>query len=188
MDAFSYLSVLLSIILGLAITEVLQGFRGLMHARSRTIMYWPVIAWGVLVVVIAVQGWWTMFGYRHIEDWNFLEFSVVLLQTIVVYLLAALALPDVHGDAAVDLRKHYYEHANWFFTMLLALIFVSLLKSLAVEGKLPDPADLTFHGLFAALSLSGIVIRAPRFHESLAALGLLLMGSYIATLFVHLRP
>jgi hypothetical protein len=68
MDAFSYLSVLLSIILGLAITEVLQGFRGLMHARSRTIVYWPVIAWGVLVVVIAVQGWWTMFGYRHIED------------------------------------------------------------------------------------------------------------------------
>ena len=34
MDAFSYLSVLLSIILGLAITQVLQGFRGLMLARS----------------------------------------------------------------------------------------------------------------------------------------------------------
>jgi hypothetical protein len=35
MDAFGYLSVLLSIIVGLAITQVLRGFRGLMLARSR---------------------------------------------------------------------------------------------------------------------------------------------------------
>lgn len=34
MDAFSYLSVLISIILGLAVTQVLQGFRGLMLARA----------------------------------------------------------------------------------------------------------------------------------------------------------
>ena len=33
MDAFSYLSVLLSIIVGLAITQVLTGFRGIMLWR-----------------------------------------------------------------------------------------------------------------------------------------------------------
>ena len=33
MDAFSYLSVLLSIILGLAIAQVLQGYRALLLAR-----------------------------------------------------------------------------------------------------------------------------------------------------------
>jgi heme/copper-type cytochrome/quinol oxidase subunit 4 len=38
LDAFSYLSVLLSIILGLAITQVLLGLRSLMHARSRVRM------------------------------------------------------------------------------------------------------------------------------------------------------
>jgi hypothetical protein len=187
MDAFSYLSVLLSIILGLAITEVLQGFRGLMHARSRTVVYWPVLAWGVLVIVIAVQGWWSMFGYREIPDWTFLGFSVVLLQTIAVYLLAALALPEARGDARVDLREHYYEHRRWFFAMLLAIVFVSLLKSLVLEDKLPRPADLAFHCVFAVLSLSGIVIRAPRYHEALAALGLVLMGAYIGILFVHLH-
>jgi len=187
MDAFSYLSVLLSIILGLAITEVLQGFRGLMHARSRTVVYWPVIVWGVLVIVIAVQGWWSMFGYRDIKDWTFIGFSVVLLQTIAVYLLAALALPEARGDAVVDLRKHYYEHRNWFFAMLLVIIFVSILKSLVLEDKLPRPADLAFHGLFAALSLSGIVIRAPRYHEALALLAFVMMSAYIGLLFVHLH-
>ena len=38
-DAFSYLSVLLSIILGLAITQILQGLRRLMQARSRLRVY-----------------------------------------------------------------------------------------------------------------------------------------------------
>ena len=40
MDAFSYLSVLISIILGLAVTQALQGFRGLMLARSRVRASW----------------------------------------------------------------------------------------------------------------------------------------------------
>ena len=35
MDAFSYLSVLLSIILGLAIAQVLQGYRAILLARGR---------------------------------------------------------------------------------------------------------------------------------------------------------
>ena len=34
MDAFAHLSVLVSIILGLAITQVLQGFRGIVLART----------------------------------------------------------------------------------------------------------------------------------------------------------
>ena len=45
MDEFSYLSVLLSVILGLAVTQILKGFRGLLLSRARIRLYWPVIAW-----------------------------------------------------------------------------------------------------------------------------------------------
>jgi len=44
MDEFSYLSVLLSIILGLAVTQILQVFRGLLLSRARVLIYWPVLA------------------------------------------------------------------------------------------------------------------------------------------------
>lgn len=80
MDAFSYLSVLISIILGLAVTQVLQGFRGLMLARSRVRTYWPALVWAVLVLVICVQVWWAMFGLsqRTAARWTFLDFGLVL--------------------------------------------------------------------------------------------------------------
>ncbi len=186
MDAFSYLSVLISLILGLAITQVLQGFRELMQARSRLRGYWPSVTWAVLVVVISVQAWWSMFGMRLHANWTFVEFSTVLAQTIVLYLLAALALPDAHGDEAIDLRAYYDGQRRWFFSLLVILILTSLAKSLVVEGQLPRALDLAFHLLFAALGASGALVAHRRYHEFLALAGTFAIGAYIALLFMHL--
>jgi hypothetical protein len=187
MDAFSYLSVLLSIILGLAITQVLMGFRGLMQSRRRTVAYWPAVAWAVLILVIAVQGWWSMFELRRHADWTFIEFATVLGQTIVEYLLAALVLPDFAPRETVDLRGHYYDHHRWFFGLLALLIVVSVAKSLVVYGHWPPPLDAAFHVAFLVMGATGAVTTNRRVHESLAVFGTLAIGSYIALLFTHLH-
>jgi hypothetical protein len=187
MDAFNYLSVLLSIILGLAITQVLKGFRGLMQARSRLRTYWPAVAWSILVLVIAVQSWWAMFGLRHHEDWTFFAFSVVLAQTIVVYLLAALVLPDFFGDGAVDLREHYYGHQRWFFSLLVLLIAISLGKDLVLGGHMTDALNLGFQLAFAAIGMGGALTRNERCHEAAAILGAVGITAYIGVLFTHLH-
>jgi len=187
MDAFSYLSVLLSIILGLAITQVLKGFRGLMQARARLRRYWPTVAWSILVLVMAVQSWWAMFGLRHHQDWTFFAFSVVLAQTIVVYLLAALVLPDFFGDGAVDLREHYYGHQRWFFSLLVLLIVISLGKDLALDGHMTDPLNLGFQLVFATFAAGGAIIRSERYHEAATVVGAIGIIAYIALLFTHLR-
>ena len=78
MDEFSYLSVLLSIILGLAVTQILTGFRGLLQSRARVRIYWPAIAWSFLLLVICAQSWWAMFGLRSHHAWTFGGFAVAL--------------------------------------------------------------------------------------------------------------
>lgn len=93
MDEFSYLSVLISVILGLAVTQILEGFRGILLSRTRIRIYWPVIAWAVLLLLICVQSWWAMFELRHYQPWTFAAFAVVLLQTILTYMLAGLVFP-----------------------------------------------------------------------------------------------
>jgi hypothetical protein len=52
MDEFSYLSVLISVILGLAVTQILKGFRGILLSRARIRIYWPVIAWAALLLLV----------------------------------------------------------------------------------------------------------------------------------------
>ncbi|WP_395683967.1 hypothetical protein [Dokdonella sp.] len=186
MDAFSYLSVLLSIIVGLAITQVLKGFRGLMLARGRTRSYWPAVTWAVLVLVIAVQTWWSMFGLREHSDWTFFAFSIVVTQTIAIYLLAALVLPDFAPGEVVDLRAHFIGNHRWFSSMLLLLIGISLVKSVVVGGNLPEWRDLAYHGVFIALGVTGVATTRPRVHEALAVIAAFVIGSYIVLLFTYL--
>jgi len=44
-ESFNYLSVLISIILGLAIAQVLQGVRGLILTREKVKLYPPTVIW-----------------------------------------------------------------------------------------------------------------------------------------------
>lgn len=98
MDEFSYLSVLISVILGLAVTQILKGFRGILLSRARVRIYWPVIAWAAFLLLICSQNWWSMFGMRNRHDWTFLQFTMVLLNTVFIYMMTALVFPDFFGE------------------------------------------------------------------------------------------
>jgi hypothetical protein len=185
-DAFSYLSVLLSIILGLAITQILQGLRGIVLARWRVRIYWPVLGWVALLLIIAVQSWWAMFGLREVVTWTFPEFSVVLAQTVVLYMLAAIVLPDF-GNEEVDLSRHYHEHTAWFFSLLILILLISIGKEWVFSGGLPEATNLVFHMFFITTSLIALAVRNEWYHKALPFVGLFVFLVYIGVLFVRLR-
>ncbi|HTA64054.1 MAG TPA: hypothetical protein VK753_00995 [Xanthomonadaceae bacterium] len=187
MDAFSYLSVLLSIVLGLAMTQVLQGFRGLILTRATVAMYWPCVLWAVLLLVIDVQAWWAMYGLRDYTGWNFLAFAVVLMQTVLMYLIAGLVLPDIRDDRPVDLRAHYFDHARWFFGIAVAAGLVSISKDLVLYGTWPEPANLGSQLVFMATCAVAIFTRNEAYHKFLAVFISLAFCAYIGLLFAHLH-
>jgi len=55
-ESFNYLSVLISIILGLAIAQALQGVRGLILARKKVKLYAPTVIWTGMALLLAIQG------------------------------------------------------------------------------------------------------------------------------------
>jgi len=151
MDQFSYLTVLISIILGLGITQLLSGLGRLLQARRNVRLYWPALAWVGILLVVHVQTWWAMFGLRSFQNWTFVSFLLVLLQPIVLYLLSALVLPDPGSETALNLRDHYFAHARWFFILAVSLLAVSLLRDLVLAGSLPNTLNVIAHGMFFAL-------------------------------------
>jgi hypothetical protein len=186
MDAFSYLSVLLSIILGLAITQVLQGYRSLLLARGHVRLSAPVLIWSGLVLLLAAQAWWASFGLREREQWDFLSFAVILLQMGLLYMLAAVVLPDIMPGEPFALAEHFEKHRRAFFGFLIAMLAASIGKSLVLDDRLPATIDVAFHLLLAALALGGIAWKDGRVQLALAigaAAGLL---AYVAILFARL--
>jgi hypothetical protein len=66
-DEFGYLSVIISVILGLSIAQLLQGMSQVINARDRVRIYWPSMAWTILLLLVDIQAWWAMFGYRNLH-------------------------------------------------------------------------------------------------------------------------
>ena len=186
MDEFSYLSVLLSVILGLAVTQILKGFRGLVLARAQIRIYWPVVAWAFLWLLACVQSWWAMFGMRVRHGWTFGEFAVVLLQTVLTYMVAGLIFPDLFGTEPIDLKANFYAHRRWFFLLALGVIVTSVGKDVVLAGSLPNALNLGFHMIFGAILLTGAITANERYHKAMPLVGLTLFIAYILVLFARI--
>ncbi len=186
-DQFSYLSVLLSIIIGLAITQILQGFRGIVLSRSRVLMYWPALVWAAMLLLLNVQSWWAMFDLREVVTWTFPKFAVVLAQTITQYLLAGIVLPDFPADAPIDLRRHYFAHTRWFFFLLVLMLFISLSKPVVLTGHLTDRTDLGFHAAFIVMATTAAFTQREWYHKIMSLSAIVLLVIYIAALFMRLQ-
>ena len=186
MDEFSYLSVLLSVILGLAVTQILKGFRGLLLSRAHIQIYWPVIGWAIFVLLLRFQNWWSMFGMRNRQDWSFEQFAIVLLQTILIYMVAGLVFPDFFGDASIDLRESFYSHRRWFFFLGFAVVVVSVSKGLVLDGKLPKRTDLMFHAVFGFTVVVGALTKRTWYHKALVVFTIPVFILYIVVLYARM--
>ncbi len=187
MDEFSYLSVLLSVILGLAVTQILKGFRGLVLSRAQIRIYWPTLVWGFLWLLACVQSWWAMFGMRGIHNWTFEQFGIVLLQTVLTYMVAGLIFPDLFGSESIDLKASFYAHRRWFFCLALGVIVTSVVKDVVLSGALPSTTNLIFHAVFGSSLLIGALTPNERYHQAMPIFGIALFVSYIITLFAHIH-
>jgi hypothetical protein len=188
---FEYLSVMISIVLGLGVTQLLTGLGQLVRARHEVRLYLPTLLWMLSLLAVHVQSWWSSFGLRNQAEWSFGTFALVLLQPMLLFLLAALLTPELDGQASSetgrkDLRASYFRHRRPFFVLFIGVLAVSVAKEIALQAALPEPLNLAAHGVFLALGLIGLSTSSARAHAVIAPTAALLMIAYIGALFVRL--
>jgi hypothetical protein len=186
-DAFEYLSVLISIVLGLALTQLLTSSARLVQARGRVRVYWPVLVWIGTLLAVLVQSWWAMFDLRDHAAWNVGQFALVLAHPTLLYFMTVLLLPDPDREGPIDLRANYFAQAPWFFSAMAGVIVVSLLRPVAIDGEFPLDADRLFQLVFLLAILVTAAVRRPRLHEAAALIAPAALLFYIGALFFQLR-
>ena len=185
-DAFAYLSVLLSIILGLAIAEVLQGYGSLLLSRSKVKLYAPPLIWSVMMLMMATQFWWASFGLADREHWDFAAFSAVLLQTVMMYMGTAVVLPKGHSDEQIDLKAHYYREATPLFTFGLLFLLVGFIKDWLLDQSFVRPWSLHFMAFFTAMTILALTVRRPVVHEIIAPVMAVAITVFFLLLFMRI--
>lgn len=187
MDEFSYLSVLLSVVIGLAVAEILQGFRSRIIAAERVQSFWPVRVWSVTMLLVCAQTWWAMFGLRSRHAWTFDQFLVLLGQVIVLYLACGILYPEFGDKNKVDMRAHYFAQRKRLFAFLLIGAVLSISRDLVLNHAWPDRLNLAFHGLWIVTVGVAILTANEWYHKALALFTAFAFVNYITTLFVKLQ-
>lgn len=140
MSAFEYTSILASIIIGLALVDVLVSLNRLIRAGKLVRWHWATPAATVLVVMTLLQIWWSLYRPEDtgITIAQFLPLFVVL---VILFLLAAAALPDEVPDEGVDLKAYYHRNGPYFWSLFTAalgwLLLVDAIQN-AMNGVLLD--------------------------------------------------
>lgn len=188
MNTGEYLSVLVSIIIGLGLSHLLGSVGKLLSRRRRVRTYLPSIAGAVLVFLAHVHFWWGSFDFGEQIESNFFAFIIFLLTPILLYLIAVLVLPELDQDDSgeVSLREHYYEARPWFFGLSAVIPVTTAVRNVAVQGEPFWNQDRPFEMAFFMVMVLGTVVASERLHRVLPILVLVLFTTMVV--FTGLRP
>ncbi|CAA9296282.1 MAG: hypothetical protein AVDCRST_MAG68-20 [uncultured Gemmatimonadetes bacterium] len=187
MNKAEYLSVLVSIVIGMGLSHLLSSAGRLIIARARVRVYWVSLMAAAVIFLAHIQFWWSTYGYDEAILGNFFSFLVFLLAPILLYLMAVLVFPDFDDDlATVSMYDHYYSVRPWAFGVGAAAVLANVVRNVAVQNAPLLTEDRPFEAGFLVLMLSGALVRSPRYH---AALNVALLAAFCAmVVFTSLQP
>jgi hypothetical protein len=105
LEAFSYLSVLTSIVLALGITRIFAGVGAILEHRKSVRLYWVHMLWALNLLLFMSLQWWILFRWREQQEWNFFLFGFLLLSPAISFLLSVILFPENIADH--DFKYHF---------------------------------------------------------------------------------
>jgi hypothetical protein len=168
-NAFEYLSVLISIILALGMTRVLAGVGEMLQARRHRRLYWVHIIWIVNLFIYLVVAWWVFYRWRHQQEWPFFLFVFVLIAPTLLYLASMLLFPpEGTADESIDYKTHFYANHRAFFAIfgMYAVVDVadSLLKGIPHFLALGKPYIISSIVYFVGM-MTAAITQNERYHQ-----------------------
>ncbi|HEY9404858.1 MAG TPA: hypothetical protein VIQ24_19530 [Pyrinomonadaceae bacterium] len=187
MNPFDYVSVIFSVVIGLGLSHLLDGYVELVKARRVVKFYWVHSLWIALTFLGHIFLWWTMWGLRHHRDWNFFAFLLVLVAPVLLYAAAALLIPRPESGEAVNLRDYYYENSSLTFGVYTAFALALLaVNTLLPGGRLLQPINYLL-GLTCVLLGASAATKNARHHAALAMLFVLMFLAFVLMFGLRLR-
>lgn len=150
-EFFLHVRVLVSLVVGLGVTECLSGLaRFVQHPRERKI-YWLHLIWVAIALLSIMHFWWWEFALIRLH-WNFALFAFVMFYAFLYYLLASLLFPTQIKDYR-GFEDYFYSRRAWIFGLLALLLMVDFVDT-AIKGS----AHLAALGLEYKVRLPILVI------------------------------
>lgn len=182
MDAFSYISIVPSIIIALGLTRLLTGIGKIVERRDKIHNYWVHILWSFNLFLYMVLNWWVLFRWAPQEDWSFPLFLFLLFTPTLCFLLSVVLFPDPFKDV-MDFKQHYYENTRGFFAiaaLLAPLDFLDTLLKGVPHLMAQGPIYPVTIALITVLSIIAVFTKNQTYHKVYAIFFLVYISVFIS--------
>jgi len=182
-SAFEYLSVFISIILGLAVVHLLGGVSLIIDQRVRARLDAIHLLWVMNMFTLITWVWWGNWQLNDVVAFSAVHYVAMVLFSVVVYLMCGLLFP-VRGKEVEDFYEQFEMNRSRFFYLGLALAIAAVLKGHVDRQVLEEPDTVERTIALAVVACSFVLAAHTRqrvFHILLAVLFLLLLLRLIFT-------
>lgn len=176
MSLFEFILVMVSLVLAIAMTHLLEGVARVVRERRRFEVDRITPVWAAFLFVLSIAHWWSLWDMRE-ADWTFPAFFFVLLPPTLLFLAVSLLTPE-DGDDEVSLEDDFLRIRVPFLGVLFAFAILVTWDGylLGVEGAWNRLR--TFQLALLANFLVGLASPSRRVQRLVAAIALaLLVGS-----------
>lgn len=186
MTRLEYLLPLVSVLIGLAIADLVASLHRLLRAKDRVRWHWLPLHWAAVTFLILLAYWWSFYDVAQAAVWNNLfAFGSHIALLIILYLVAAAALPDRADEGDLDLLEDYLRQRRYFFGLYALYFSYSLVDVWLRTGILWRPLNWLVLGYVAVFLLLAWTDRV-RVHAiaslAVAVFTIILIGQYYARL------
>lgn len=165
MSYFEFIMVMLSIIVGLGVTELLTNVARQLKAGKSCKPYWVQTLVVVTILIALLQQWWESWGLQSVDNWNFLIVLMLLAGPIGLFLIAHLLYPETIENS--DLKKHYYSICQRTWTIgAIVVVVASLFRPISFGDPLLDWDNLV-SSILLIMFLTLIIFNNKRLNEIL---------------------
>ncbi len=180
MDRFEYLSVLVSIVIALGMSEVVSTWGRLLRQRHEVRFSVIQAAWSAFVLVFMAQFWWGFWNYRMVENWTFLSLLLLLSLSLAIVLAALVITPSDRVAPGLDLHAFFFENRRVFFGVGAVLLIQIAIADALVARQPAIHAENLIRAV--GLVLVGLAARSDsvRLHGAIVATGFVLLAVFIA--------
>jgi hypothetical protein len=130
--AYEHLSVLVSIVVGMSVSQVVFGLGQLVRRRGS---YKPdplYLLCNVIVLLVLVDSWWSAYSWHDVPGWSYRRTWFLMLNPLLVTMAAQLLPPDWE-EKPLDLHKTYYRNHRLIFGLIAFYPLIDFLDS-ALKG------------------------------------------------------
>lgn len=159
-ELFSYLSAFVTIVLAIALTDIIQSTHRLIRARRR--VKWDVVPliFAATVAASVVSEFFALWATFAVIEITFPRLVWILVVPTLFALLAYSVLPDEVPEEGLDLTKFYIdERRTWVAIFALAMV-LDIVRSAVLIGHRRDwlAEYLTYVAMLVPISIVALAI------------------------------